>query len=103
MGKKIDLKGEKFGRLTIIGESQIKGNRNQIKWDCVCSCGNKISSFGCNLKRGITTSCGCYKSEITAKRNFKHGLAYPYFHNVLTMMKRRCYNKTSVSYRNYGA
>lgn len=99
---KRDLTNQSFGRWVVVGESSLKGNRGQVKWDCVCSCGNKGSVLGNNLTRGISTSCGCYISEVTSKRNHKHGLAHSYIWNVWQMMIRRCYDPDSVAYKNYG-
>ena len=49
--------GNKYGRLTVIerAESRSKGAR----WLCKCSCGNKTTVLGTNLRRGFVQSCGC--------------------------------------------
>ncbi|MDF2790656.1 MAG: pathosis-related transcriptional factor/ERF, DNA-binding [Neobacillus sp.] len=61
MGKFIDLTGRKFGKLSVVScLGTIKGN---IKWHCKCECGNEVDVFGHNLKKKITTSCGCYKGN----------------------------------------
>lgn len=57
MGRIIDLTGQKFGRLTVIGLSNKKSTSGSV-WDCVCECGSSISVSACNLKSG-TQSCGC--------------------------------------------
>lgn len=55
--KKYDLKGQKFGRLTVIDrdppESQL----------CQCECGKIISVVTCNLTNGNTKSCGCLQKD----------------------------------------
>lgn len=54
-----DLTGRIFGELTVIKKSEKRGNRDQIFWDCLCSCG-KEKSIPCeSLKRGHSKSCGC--------------------------------------------
>jgi hypothetical protein len=62
-----DLTGQAFGRLTVTERagSKIfpKGNI-MAQWKCQCSCGSEpIIVLGNNLKRGNTTSCGCYQDE----------------------------------------
>lgn len=62
---RVDLTGEKFGRLTV---QEWAGNG---KWKCLCECGNTILAQTDNLKSGNTKSCGCYQKEQTSKVNFK--------------------------------
>ena len=57
MAKFIDLTGEKYGKLTVLGIQ--KREKGKIFWNCQCDCGNKISVVGTNLKNGHTKSCGC--------------------------------------------
>lgn len=64
----IDLTGQKFGRLTVIGMSKNK-KKGVIMWDCVCDCGNLCSVKTSSLRRGETKSCGCILEEIQVKSN----------------------------------
>lgn len=66
-----DLKGEKFGHLTVIKENKERYNQDILKtkkphryWWCKCDCGNPelIQVESSHLKNGHTTSCGCIKS-----------------------------------------
>lgn len=52
--KRIDLLGQKFGDLTVIGYKQ-----DIHKWVCKCQCGNVIDVYGQHLRVGDTRSCGC--------------------------------------------
>ena len=61
-----DLTGQKFGRLTVI-ERDMNDLAKRSKWICRCDCGNICSVYGCHLKSGQTTSCGCYASEVHKK------------------------------------
>ena len=56
--RKIDLSGQKFGKLTVLGDT---GNRGAAMWTCQCECGNIVDVFGINLTGGRTKSCGCTK------------------------------------------
>lgn len=59
-----DLAGQKFGMLTVIERAEdaktISG-LNQVRWKCLCECGNTTIVRACNLKSGGTISCGCYR------------------------------------------
>lgn len=69
MKKIYDLTGKKFGKLTVIKISK-DSQQSQTKWLCQCDCGNFVDVFASNLKRGHTTSCGCYSlKEKSDRRN----------------------------------
>lgn len=66
MPAKIDLKGQTFGRLTVIEE----GGRTPAKmvvWRCECSCGATIAVRASDLRTGHTRSCGCLQIEAIKK------------------------------------
>ncbi len=58
----VDIKGKKFGHLTVIKRAGSTKN-GVAKWICKCDCGNpnEIEVLGSNLRNGHTTSCGCAK------------------------------------------
>lgn len=58
---RIDLIGQKFGRLTVV--SRLSDHSNGWKWHCICDCGNEIDVVGSSLKHGTTKSCGCLAKE----------------------------------------
>lgn len=58
MPRKIDLTGQRFGRLVVLHESEQSLN-NRAVWVCRCDCGNLCTPTGQRLRRGETTSCGC--------------------------------------------
>ena len=53
-----NLIGEKFGKLTVINETNKRNNGNKI-WLCKCECGNKIEVPTRSLINNNTQSCGC--------------------------------------------
>lgn len=67
----IDLTGLRFGRLVVLvlaEEHEIKHHVGRSKyWVCHCDCGNDKVICSHALMTGITTSCGCYHSEISAQ------------------------------------
>ena len=101
MTKKLELRGQKFGRLTVIAsaESDKKGNG---RWLCKCDCGKEVVIVGYRLNTGYTKSCGCLQREITGKRASKHNKYGTRLHTVWRHMKERCNNPNSQDYHNYG-
>lgn len=67
MGKKIDLTGQKFGRLTVLEEYPIRNHSGGVQWVCQCKCGKQVIVNSDNLRRGHTQSCGCQR-RITAQK-----------------------------------
>ena len=65
--KKLDLVGQKFSRLTVIGEAECRGKLQQSFWLCKCDCGKEKIVRGASLKNKNTTSCGCYQKEKVSK------------------------------------
>ena len=78
-GWKMSEHGVPDSRLTVIAQTEDyidpKG-RHFAKWLCECSCEshNIIAVIGSDLKRGKTTSCGCYHKEQMIKRNKKYNV-----------------------------
>ena len=101
MSKINDLKGKKFGKLTVI---EYYGNNKYGKalWLCKCECGNNKIVLGSSLTSNLTYSCGCYNKELTRERRLKHNMSYSKLYKVWQGMKTRCYNKNFIYYCNYG-
>lgn len=68
--RKIDLSGQKFGRLTAIEPVVVDGHR---KWLCVCDCGNFTTVATGSLRSGGTKSCGCLNREFLDLTGEKFG------------------------------
>lgn len=100
MGVCIDLSGQKFGRLTVLSRAGIQ--KTHALWECQCECGNKSIATTSNLKKGSTTSCGCYDKE----RRIKHGNAkaelYVREYQIWKGMNKRCHNPTTEAFKYYG-
>jgi hypothetical protein len=96
-----NLKGRQFGRLTVVEENGRINNR--IAWLCRCECGNQVTLSSNRLlhKQG-TKSCGCFRSEVAAKKATKHGMTKTRMYEIWSSMKKRCENKHSKSYDRYG-
>lgn len=94
MSRKYQLKGQRFGKLTVIRENG-RGKSGGIAWLCQCDCGNQVTVEGHALVRGNNKSCGCSHGE-------KHGLSNDRLYSVWQTMKRRCDLPTSEKYKAYG-
>lgn len=58
-----DLKGKKFGRLSVLEMTQKRTDGGSIVWKCQCDCGRIVEVSSKRLQSKITVSCGCYKKE----------------------------------------
>lgn len=66
MPKKLNLIGQRFGRLTVIEEAPNQGRYTQ--WKCLCDCGKEKICKTDSLRSGSLQSCGCLRTE-TARKN----------------------------------
>ena len=67
----MDLTGQKYGKLLVIGYGHKEGNYHY--YDCLCDCSKDLPSRlvvkikGKHLRDGSTQSCGCIRSERATK------------------------------------
>lgn len=98
----VDSTGKKYNRLTAIRPNG-KNKHGNIKWLCLCDCGNYTTVLGTHLRNGTTKSCGCLLKEYNEQfraDNPKKG--YPLY-AVWGSMLRRCENPRDAAYKNYGS
>lgn len=61
-----DLTGKVFGRLTAV--EKVVGENGRTMWKCICECGGETTAYATNLKRELSTSCGCgRRDDLTGK------------------------------------
>lgn len=101
MSAKLELKGKRFGRLTVLKEHG-KDKSGKSVWECVCDCGKHTFPIGSNLVSGKIMSCGCLRNEKSAKRFLKHGMRNTRLYKKWQGMIRRCTEKSNKSYKHYG-
>ncbi len=63
------LVGRRFGRLTVLAETEARASNGSIMWRCRCDCGGTALVMTGNLTRGNTRSCGCLQVETSRKPN----------------------------------
>lgn len=96
-----DLTGKRFGRLLVTKRApNAKGN---IYWVCRCDCGNSTVSYGGDLTRGKSKSCGCLSRELSRAR-ILHGEGSQRTPEYRTWqgMNDRCRNPNATRYDLYG-
>ena len=98
---KQDLKNKTFGRLTVLDWHHKDKNGHQY-FLCKCSCGKECVVNQNNLKRGISNSCGCLRSQRISETHRTHGESKTRFYMIFFCMLKRCNNKNDQSYKNYG-
>lgn len=102
MGKRLNLIGQKFGRLLVLEFAGIRNYRTFFL--CRCECGKEKIIMGKSIINGKTKSCGCLIKEVM-KNNFfgvTHGKHNTIFYKKWGGIKTRCLNKKNHTYKNYG-
>ncbi|WP_010050465.1 MULTISPECIES: AP2 domain-containing protein [Lactobacillales] len=66
--KKLDLTGQRFGRLVAIRDSGERGIAREVLWECKCDCGEISFVRSGSLRSGNTESCGCLSKEVNSKK-----------------------------------
>lgn len=101
MSIRVNLVGQKFGKLTVLGED-VERNKGRVYWICKCDCGNIARVTTANLRSGSVKSCGCLVKETAKKVNSKHNMRGTRLYSIWVDMRRRCRNKNYHAYKNYG-
>ncbi len=99
----INIVGNRYGRLVVMGRAPNKGR--STAWNCLCDCGNTAIVASQDLRKGHTKSCGCLHREsfqIVGRSNKKHGEANSRLYKTWSAMKVRCNDKNSPSFKDYG-
>jgi hypothetical protein len=98
--KKLDLTGQRFGRLTVINEAG-KAKDGRIRWQCLCDCGQITETPSTKtLRNGTCKSCGCIQKENPPAKT--HGQSDTNLFHVWNGIKQRCLNPRSQAFNNYG-
>lgn len=99
MSRHIDLDGQRFGQLTVLGPADRHPKRKDVFWLVYCECGNLKLVNGENLRSGHTRSCGCIRVKHGASRSGSPlQREYEAFHNA----RNRCENPKDGQFKDYG-
>lgn len=98
-----DLTGKHFGRLCVLSRYGVEW---PVKWNCICKCGMRTVVYAMHLKRGASTSCGCYQREWAKEKHTTHGhlenRAKTGVYSSYVAAKSRCNNPNNNRYYLYG-
>jgi hypothetical protein len=64
---KVDITGQRFGRLVALRDSGDRRN-SSVLWECRCDCGALVRLSVHALRSGNTRSCGCFRREEMSAR-----------------------------------
>lgn len=119
--KKLNLLGQKFGRLTVIENLESENGRSYSL--CLCDCGKTKPFKVMNkyLRNHHVVSCGCVKSErisglgkktgkehitkaheVAWENNKTHQKSKTRLYRIWQQMKQRCSNPNCDAYKYYG-
>lgn len=105
-GRFIDLTGQKFGLLQVLG---VGGSyvapcgTKDTKWKCRCDCGNTVLILGKNLRGGKSTNCGCIRKITLPASVRSHGESRGCrLYRIYNDMKARCQYPSMNGYHRYG-
>jgi hypothetical protein len=102
MPNKIDLSGQRFGRLLVVYPLPPKKKGGSTRWLCRCDCGNESTPGTAQLRRGRANSCGCLQKERVRIANTTHGKTNSPEYRAWIAMWSRCTVKSNASFINYG-
>lgn len=97
----IEMIGRKFGKLTVIGKSEMRTSNGEIKWICSCECGKTTIVKGSNLRGGKTKSCGCGVVDglRAGWKKEKHGGCGTRLYGIWRGMKNRATEKADKKHK----
>lgn len=110
-GWKMQQHGVPDSRLTVLSfermRESVSGRKSRV-WKCLCSCGNITYVCTKDLNNGNKKSCGCLRSETTARFNIKtktthhEGRTNSRLYVIWGNIKARCNNPNDHAYSRYG-
>ena len=96
----VDLSGRRFWRWTVV--KRAPSVDKHPRWECICDCGTKAAVYGALLRSGRSSSCGCFRRELTIARETTHGLSKTPLQQCYYNMKKRCDKPNNPAYKDYG-
>lgn len=99
--RRVNIAGNRYGRLVALSFDSIRNKSSA--WLCRCDCGQEVVAMAYHLKRGATTSCGCFRRENSAEQGRTHGQTRSPTYLTWVSMLQRCENPEATGYKYYGA
>lgn len=95
-----DLSGRQFGRWTVLARAETRGG--QSRFLCRCACGIEKDVARPTLLNGDSTSCGCYRDEVSGTQSLSHGMSSSPEYKAFAHAKDRCLNPNDKAFAHYG-
>jgi hypothetical protein len=100
--------GDRINRWTVIKEVESESGSSNFedkRFLCRCDCGTERVLRYKSLAYKTSKSCGCYMREFNSKnrRKFPQDTVKSRIYTIWNGIKCRCYTKSSMSYKRYGA
>src|SRR5262245_7768951 len=102
MPQRIDLTGQKFGRLLVLSVPETNPFGSSAAWVCVCDCGTQLLVRSALLRNGSTKSCGCLLRDTSRQQRFIDGRSKTRAYGIWGSMVGRCLYEKHTSYPRYG-
>ena len=96
MTARLDITGQKFGKLTAVKFSH--RHNSKLFWEFICDCGNTHKAAIAQVRCKNTNSCGCLHKETITKHGMWNSLEYRSYQGML----QRCSNPNNTGYKDYG-
>jgi hypothetical protein len=101
MPPRLDLAGQRFGRLTVLGFSHLNIHGASC-WRCRCDCGRETAASANNLRAGSVADCARHREGVAKSHGHViNGRKTPTYQSWLAM-NRRCRAPTDARFGNYG-
>lgn len=91
---RVDLSGQRFGKLTALYPTEKRDGRGSVIWHCKCDCGHTIELSQAELVYGNRKSCGCMKTENQKKLPARLHRIDGTCLEILERRKHRCDNRS---------
>jgi len=97
------LDGMRFGRWEVLRLSHVVREKGQslVFYICRCDCGSERAVRSSNLVGRSSTSCGCFREELSHQPR-THGRSGTPEHESWSSMLTRCTNPNRVDFHRYG-
>lgn len=96
--------GRTYGLWTVLRE--VAPPKDSVPYaryvECRCACGTVSSIYVGNIKRGMSTSCGCTRADRMAAATRTHGRSKTREYKIWAGIKQRCLDPGNPSFANYG-
>lgn len=101
MPRKVDITGQRFGRLIVL-EDAGRDPHSRVIWHCRCDCGTCTIVRSNNLRTGAVRSCGCGQRGNNLRHGHDRKNAVSRTYRVWADMLGRCYNENCTGFKYWG-